>query len=116
MSIKKCTSEFCTGIVAEYLHGCHVTRSTPLHSTSLSQSPSHTPTNSSLQVWAETFAKALEGKDLKEILSGFHAAGSAAPSAGGASAAAGSDAAAEEEAPEEAAEESDDDMGFGLFD
>ncbi|CUS23317.1 LAQU0S09e02058g1_1 [Lachancea quebecensis] len=68
-------------------------------------------------VWAETFAKALEGKDLKEILSGFHAAGSGAPAAGSASAAAaGGDAAAEEDAPEEAAEESDDDMGFGLFD
>ncbi|CAR21252.1 60S acidic ribosomal protein P1-beta [Lachancea thermotolerans] len=68
-------------------------------------------------IWAETFAKALEGKDLKEILSGFHAAGSAAPAAGSASAAAaGGDAAAEEAAPEEAAEESDDDMGFGLFD
>ncbi|SCU82351.1 LANO_0B05908g1_1 [Lachancea nothofagi CBS 11611] len=69
-------------------------------------------------VWAETFAKALEGKDLKQVLSGFHAAGSGSASAGGASAgaAAAGDAAAEEEAPEEEKEESDDDMGFGLFD
>ncbi|CEP62375.1 ribosomal protein P1 beta LALA0_S05e04236g [Lachancea lanzarotensis] len=68
-------------------------------------------------VWAETFAKALEGKNIKEILSGFHAAGSGPAATGGAaSAAAGGEAAAEEDAPEEAAEESDDDMGFGLFD
>ncbi|SCU91642.1 LADA_0F11166g1_1 [Lachancea dasiensis] len=68
-------------------------------------------------IWAETFATALEGKDLKEILSGFHAAGSgAAGAAGAASGAAAGEAAAEEEAPEEEAEESDDDMGFGLFD
>ncbi|QID84085.1 60S acidic ribosomal protein P1-beta [Saccharomyces pastorianus] len=68
-------------------------------------------------VWADVYAKALEGKDLKEILSGFHNAGPAAASgsASGA-AAAGGDAAAEEEKEEEAAEESDDDMGFGLFD
>lgn len=79
--------------------------------------PARASTNFPPQIWAETFAKALEGKDLKEILSGFHAAGSAAPAAGSASAAAaGGDAAAEEAAPEEAAEESDDDMGFGLFD
>ncbi|SCV99849.1 LAFE_0B03862g1_1 [Lachancea fermentati] len=67
-------------------------------------------------IWTETFAKALEGKDLKEILSGFHAAGAAAPAAGAAGAAASGEAAAEEAAEEEAEEESDDDMGFGLFD
>ncbi|CAG98040.1 ribosomal protein P1 beta [Kluyveromyces lactis] len=66
-------------------------------------------------VWAETFAKALEGKDIKEILSGFHAAGPAAPAAG-AGAASGDSEAAAEEAPESEKEESDDDMGFGLFD
>ncbi|PTN22329.1 ribosomal protein P1B [Saccharomyces cerevisiae] len=64
-------------------------------------------------VWADVYAKALEGKDLKEILSGFHNAG---PVAASGAAAAGGDAAAEEEKEEEAAEESDDDMGFGLFD
>lgn len=69
-------------------------------------------------VWAEVYASALEGKDLKEILSGFHNAGPASGSAGAASsgAAAGGDDAAEEEAAEEEKEESDDDMGFGLFD
>ncbi|QEU59035.1 Rpp1b [Kluyveromyces lactis] len=66
-------------------------------------------------VWAETFAKALEGKDIKQILSGFHAAGPAAPAAGAAAASGNSEAAAEE-APESEKEESDDDMGFGLFD
>ncbi|CAK9438690.1 ribosomal protein P1 [Lodderomyces beijingensis] len=69
-------------------------------------------------IWADLFAKALEGKDLKEFFFNFSAAPAAA--AGGASAAAaGGDAAAEEAAPEkeeEAKEESDDDMGFGLFD
>ncbi|GAV53109.1 hypothetical protein ZYGR_0AI03910 [Zygosaccharomyces rouxii] len=66
-------------------------------------------------VWAEIYSKALEGKDLKEILSGFHNAGPAA----GAPAAAGGDAAggeAAEEKPQEEEEESDDDMGMGLFD
>lgn len=68
-------------------------------------------------VWAEVFAQALEGKNLKEILSGFHNAGPASGAAsGGAAAAAGSDEAAAEEPAEEEKEESDDDMGFGLFD
>ena len=70
------------------------------------------------QVWADVFAKAVEGKNLKELLFSFAAAapasGAAAGSASGA--AAGGEAAAEEAAEEEAAEESDDDMGFGLFD
>ncbi|CCD22457.1 ribosomal protein P1 beta NDAI_0A03000 [Naumovozyma dairenensis CBS 421] len=68
-------------------------------------------------VWADVYAKALEGKDLKEILSGFHnagpAAGAAAASGAAASGEAATEAAAEEEAEEE---ESDADMGFGLFD
>lgn len=65
-------------------------------------------------VWAETFAKGLEGKDLKELLFSMAAA---APAAGSApAAAAGGDAPAAEEAAEEEKEESDDDMGFGLFD
>ncbi|CDO95589.1 unnamed protein product [Kluyveromyces dobzhanskii CBS 2104] len=66
-------------------------------------------------VWADVFATALEGKDVKQILSGFHAAGPAAP-ASGAAAASGDAEAAAEEAPESEKEESDDDMGFGLFD
>lgn len=66
-------------------------------------------------VWAETFAKATEGKDLKEILFAFGAAG---PAAAAAPAAAGGEAAApaEAEAPKEEEEESDEDMGMGLFD
>lgn len=66
-------------------------------------------------VWAEVFAKALEGKDIKEVLSGFHAAGPAAPAAGAAAASGAAEEAAEE-AAESGKEESDDDMGFGLFD
>ncbi len=69
--------------------------------------------------WPGLFAKALEGVNVKDLLSnvgsGVGAAGAAAPAAGGAAAAA---PAAKEEAKKEesAAEESDDDMGFGLFD
>merc|ERR1711977_691003 len=54
-------------------------------------------------IWATLLAKALEGKDVKDLLS--NVGGGAAP-------------AAEEEKKEEKAEEkeeSDDDMGFGLF-
>ncbi|AMD20095.1 HCL056Wp [Eremothecium sinecaudum] len=68
-------------------------------------------------VWADIFSKALEGKDVKEILSGFHATGGSSGATGGAATGGAAQAeAAEEEAAEEAAEESDDDMGFGLFD
>jgi large subunit ribosomal protein LP1 len=69
--------------------------------------------------WPGLFAKALEGVNVKDLLSnvgsGVGAAGAAAPAAGGAAAAA---PAAKEAAKKEesAAEESDDDMGFGLFD
>ncbi|KAH3688104.1 hypothetical protein WICPIJ_000875 [Wickerhamomyces pijperi] len=67
------------------------------------------------QVWADVFATALEGKDLKQILAGFAAAGPAAPASGSAAASSGAVEAAAEEVEEEK-EESDDDMGFGLFD
>ncbi|KAK6205300.1 60S acidic ribosomal protein type P1-B [Scheffersomyces amazonensis] len=69
-------------------------------------------------VWASIYAKALEGKNLKELLFSFAASAPAAASGAAASGAAtgsASEAAAEEEAEEEK-EESDDDMGFGLFD
>ncbi|CUM55825.1 unnamed protein product [Debaryomyces tyrocola] len=66
-------------------------------------------------VWADVYAKALEGKDLKELLFSFAAAAPAAAPAGGAAAAGGDAPAAVEEAEEEA-EESDGDMGMGLFD
>ncbi|CCH59700.1 hypothetical protein TBLA_0B08840 [Henningerozyma blattae CBS 6284] len=66
-------------------------------------------------IWADIFAKALEGQDLKDLLVNF-SAGAAAPAGavGAAEGAAGAEA--EEEKEEEAKEESDDDMGFGLFD
>ncbi|SCU78542.1 LAFA_0A07118g1_1 [Lachancea sp. 'fantastica'] len=67
-------------------------------------------------VWADIFARALDGQDLKSLLVNFSAgSAAAAPVAGGAAAAAGGEE-AEEEKAEEAKEESDDDMGFGLFD
>ncbi|ODQ64595.1 ribosomal protein 60S [Nadsonia fulvescens var. elongata DSM 6958] len=66
-------------------------------------------------IWAEIFAKAIEGKDLKEVLFNI-GAGSAAPAAGAAAASGSASAEAAVEEVEEAAEESDDDMGFGLFD
>ncbi|CAG8006883.1 unnamed protein product [Penicillium salamii] len=65
-------------------------------------------------IWASIFAKALEGKDIKELLTNVGSAGpaAAAPAAGGAA------APAEEKKEEkvEEKEESDEDMGFGLFD
>ncbi|OAL48753.1 ribosomal protein 60S [Pyrenochaeta sp. DS3sAY3a] len=69
-------------------------------------------------IWTTLFAKALEGKDVKDLLLNVGSGGGAAPAAGGASgaAAAGGDAAPVEEEKEEEKEESDDDMGFGLFD
>ncbi|KAE8148166.1 60s acidic ribosomal protein-domain-containing protein [Aspergillus avenaceus] len=67
-------------------------------------------------IWTSIFAKALEGKDIKELLTNVGSAGPAAPAgAAGAAAAAPAEAAAEEKKEEEK-EESDDDMGFGLFD
>lgn len=67
-------------------------------------------------IWASLLAKALEGKDVKELLSnvGSGGGGPAVGAAGGASAAAGGGAAAAEEKEEEKKveekEESDDDM------
>jgi large subunit ribosomal protein LP1 len=70
-------------------------------------------------IWTTLFAKALEGKDVKDLLLNVGSGGGAAPAAGGAAPAAGgaADAApAAEEKKEEEKEESDEDMGFGLFD
>ncbi|OJJ02905.1 hypothetical protein ASPVEDRAFT_42428 [Aspergillus versicolor CBS 583.65] len=68
-------------------------------------------------IWTSIFAKALEGKDIKDLLTNVGSAGAAAPAAAGGAAAAGGDAApAAEEKKEEEKEESDEDMGFGLFD
>ncbi|GLB44406.1 putative eukaryotic ribosomal protein P1 P2 family protein [Lyophyllum shimeji] len=70
-------------------------------------------------IWASLMAKALEGKNVKDLLS--NVGGGAAPVAGAAApaAAAGAPAAEapkEEEKPAAKEEESDEDMGFGLFD
>ncbi|KAJ7164802.1 60S acidic ribosomal protein P1 [Mycena crocata] len=70
-------------------------------------------------IWATLLAKALEGKNVKDLLSNV-GSGGGAPAAGGAAAPATGGAAAAEapkaEEKEEEKEESDDDMGFGLFD
>ncbi|KAH9839146.1 60S acidic ribosomal protein P1 [Rhodofomes roseus] len=68
-------------------------------------------------IWASLLAKALEGKNVKELLSNV-GSGGGAPAVGAPAAAAGAAAEApkEEEKKEEEKEESDDDMGFGLFD
>ncbi|KAJ4423684.1 60S acidic ribosomal protein P1 [Gnomoniopsis sp. IMI 355080] len=68
-------------------------------------------------IWTSLFAKALEGKDVKDLLTNVGSGGGAAPAAGGAAAGGAAPAEeAKEEAKEEEKEESDDDMGFGLFD
>jgi large subunit ribosomal protein LP1 len=69
-------------------------------------------------IWANLFAKALEGKDVKDLLSNVGSGGGAAApaGAGGAAAAGGAAEETKEEAKEEEKEESDEDMGFGLFD
>ncbi|KAL4781895.1 60s acidic ribosomal protein-domain-containing protein [Aspergillus varians] len=66
-------------------------------------------------IWTSIFAKALEGKDIKDMLTNVGSAGAAAPVAAGGAVAATADAPAAEEKEEEK-EESDEDMGFGLFD
>ncbi|KIL96612.1 hypothetical protein FAVG1_01356 [Fusarium avenaceum] len=67
-------------------------------------------------IWTSIFAKALEGKDVKDLLVNVGSGGGAAPAAGGAAAGGAAEEAAPEEAKEEEKEESDEDMGFGLFD
>merc|ERR1711974_437511 len=69
--------------------------------------------------WPGLFAKALEGMNVKELITNVGSSAGAAPAAGAAAPAAGGDAPAEEakkEEKKEESEESDDDMGFGLFD
>ncbi|KAJ9642351.1 60S acidic ribosomal protein P1 [Coniosporium apollinis] len=71
-------------------------------------------------IWTTLFAKALEGKDVKDLLMNVGSGGGAAAAApsGGAAAGGAGEAApeAKEEEKEEEKEESDEDMGFGLFD
>lgn len=69
--------------------------------------------------WPGLFAKALEGINVKDLITNIGSGvGAAAPTGGAAPA--GADAAPaeakKEEKKEEEPEESDDDMGFGLFD
>ncbi|KHN87140.1 60S acidic ribosomal protein P1 [Toxocara canis] len=73
--------------------------------------------------WPGLFAKALEGVDVKSLITSVSSgvgSGSPAPAGGEAPAAAAAPAAdaapKKEEKKEEPKEESDDDMGFGLFD
>jgi large subunit ribosomal protein LP1 len=65
-------------------------------------------------IWSQLFAKALEGRDVKDMLLNVGGSGAAAaPTAGGAAAATGGGAAAaeeEEEKKEEEKEESDEDV------
>jgi len=72
-------------------------------------------------IWATLLAKALEGKNVKEMLLNVGSGGGAAAAlaAGAGASAGGAEAASEEkveEKKEEEKEESDEDMGFGLFD
>ncbi|KAJ1990946.1 hypothetical protein H4R33_001527 [Dimargaris cristalligena] len=68
-------------------------------------------------IYFSLFAKALEGKNVSDLLMNVGAAGASAPSAGAAAGGASAEAdAPAEEKKEEEADESDDDMGFGLFD
>ncbi|EKM78184.1 hypothetical protein AGABI1DRAFT_85883 [Agaricus bisporus var. burnettii JB137-S8] len=69
-------------------------------------------------IWASLLAKALEGENVKDLLSNVGSGGGApAPAAAGGAAAGGAAAEApKEEEKVEEKEESDDDMGFGLFD
>ncbi|XP_054719836.1 60S acidic ribosomal protein P1-like [Uloborus diversus] len=70
--------------------------------------------------WPTLFAKALEGVDLKQLITNVSSGVGAVGAAGGAAAAGGEAAAAKEEPKKEEkkeeSDESDDDMGFGLFD
>ncbi|KAF2653401.1 hypothetical protein K491DRAFT_602938 [Lophiostoma macrostomum CBS 122681] len=67
-------------------------------------------------IWTTLFAKALEGKDVKDLLLNVGSGGGAAAAPSGGAAAGGAGEAAAEEKVEEKEEESDEDMGFGLFD
>ncbi|RAL09510.1 ribosomal protein P1 [Aspergillus homomorphus CBS 101889] len=67
-------------------------------------------------IWTSIFAKALEGKDIKELLTNVGSGGPAAAAPAAAAGGAAAPAEAVEEKKEEEKEESDDDMGFGLFD
>ncbi|ULU09533.1 hypothetical protein L3Y34_014143 [Caenorhabditis briggsae] len=69
--------------------------------------------------WPGLFAKALEGVDVKNLITSVSSGAGSGPApvaAAAAPAAGGAAPAAETKKKEEPKEESDDDMGFGLFD
>ncbi|KOB67016.1 60S acidic ribosomal protein P1 [Operophtera brumata] len=68
--------------------------------------------------WPGLFAKALEGVNVRELITNIGSGVGAAPAGAAPAAAAAAPAAEakEEKKKEEEPEESDDDMGFGLFD
>merc|ERR1712029_319380 len=67
--------------------------------------------------WPGLFSKALEGMNVKELISNVGSSAGAAPAGGAAPAADAAPAAeAKKEEKKEESEESDEDMGFGLFD
>ncbi|EDV23278.1 60S acidic ribosomal protein P1 [Trichoplax sp. H2] len=68
--------------------------------------------------WPNLFAKALAGRNIKDLITNVGSGAAAAPAAAAAGGGDATDApAAEKEAEKEVEEEeSDDDMGFGLFD
>ncbi|EDW77707.1 large ribosomal subunit protein P1 [Drosophila tropicalis] len=71
--------------------------------------------------WPGLFAKALEGVNVKDLITNIGSGVGAAPAGGAAAPAAaaapaGGEAKKEEKKKEEESDVSDDDMGFGLFD
>lgn len=68
--------------------------------------------------WPGLFAKALEGVNVKDLITNIGSGAGAAPAAAAPAAAAAAPAAAkkEEKKKESEPEDSDDDMGLGLFD
>ncbi|GMM33379.1 ribosomal protein P1A [Saccharomycopsis crataegensis] len=68
------------------------------------------------KIWADIYSKALQGQNIKELLTQMSVGAAPAGAAGAGAAAAGAAEEAAAEESEEEAEESDDDMGFGLFD
>lgn len=70
-------------------------------------------------VWMTVFARALHGKDLKDLLFNFSSGAAAAPVAAAPAAAQAKEAAptgGDKKKPEPKKEESDEEMGMGLFD
>jgi len=69
-------------------------------------------------IWTQIFAKALEGKNVKDMLTAVGSGGGAAATATAPTGGPTDGPAADDDKPveEDEKEESDEDMGFGLFD